>query len=469
MYMTNQKCPKIGKTLFILLLCLSWVGCDDEPQEPTMKDPLMFGPGSGGQMSGGSMDPSGNEGGSMATESTFMSYTRLVAEETGTRGDLVVYDFQGDEEIWLNQGISVDEMDCVSKGCTLHSDLTWVGWLVQEGSQTPLWVAPINQSTRQIDLNNKRQVSPNALRFRFTENKIVYSEEKDPSSPTGIAVKIQSIDGSDNAQELDLISSLGGFSSTLADDLVILIKATLSSMSISFLKPSNGLSFDLFTFGEMGGTGSEFSASSNPVRLSPDNSYLVALTSNDFTWRVNTIQISDENPDHIAEDLFPSNSFAGESCNGNYPFNQILNEPIFNATGDSFYLLFGGDCSQQMTPTANRRDYDVYRFSRDITQPPVNMTRILRANHWSNHDLKAFTVSPDESKLAFVATRPNQNGTSSIWLVDLSDAQDGPPNYDCSRNTAQPGPDGHMRCEYLFYESDFSVNYRNLTYHQATF
>ena len=78
-------------------------------------------------------------------------------------------------EIWLNQNLSVDEIDCVSKGCTLHDDLTWVGWLVQDGAQNALWVAPINQETRQIDIENKRQVSTNALQFRFTENKIVYS------------------------------------------------------------------------------------------------------------------------------------------------------------------------------------------------------------------------------------------------------------------------------------------------------
>ena len=54
-------------------------------------------------------------------------------------------------------------------------------------------------------------------------------------------------------------------------------------------------------------------------------------------------------------------------------------------------------------------------------------------------------------------------------MINLTDDGSGPPPYDCARNSSQPGPDGHMRCEFIYYESESPVNYRGLKYHSASF
>ena len=405
-------------------------------------------------------------GSEMGESQTFLTFTRVYREaERSTRADLIVFDFLAQNEIWLNEGISTDDLDCLSSGCFLHPTLSWVAWLQPNQGQSDLYIAPINRSESIVDIGNKRKVGSNVLHFDFTNTKIVYTEIKNAEAANGVAVKVAPLDGSEAGTEVDLVSANGGFATTLNDDLLIIIKTTLSSMNISFLNIANGEIFELFTFGESGGTGSDFSTSSNPVRFAPDSTYLVAVTNNEFMWRVHTLEATDEIVMPVTRDLFPIRNVE-EACTGNYPFISVVNEPIFTNDSEHFYLLFNGDCSIRQHPASNRQDYEIYRFSRDLSQLPVNVTQVPRGNHWSNHDIRNFAISPDETKLAFTASRPNSNGNYSIWIMNLG--SDGTATgFDCSRHAAILDINGVSRCEYLVYNREGSAEYKNLMYHSA--
>ena len=260
---------------------------------------------------------------------------------------------ESQDELWLNEGITKEEMDCVSRGCQLHPTLSWVAWLQPNQSQNDLYLAPVNKAEATVDIANKRLVSENVLRFAFTPNNITFTEIKDSEANNGVAVKIGPLDGSEAPTEVDLVSANGGFATTLSDDLLIVIKTTLSSMNISLLNSGNGQVFELYTFGEMG-TGSEFSASTNPVRFAHDSSYLVAVTSNEFMWRVHTLEATDAIVTPVTRDLFPIRNVP-EACSGNYPFINVVNEPVFTKDSNYFYLLFNGDCSMRIPKCQSAR------------------------------------------------------------------------------------------------------------------
>jgi hypothetical protein len=448
-----------------LTFTLTTVACDSDNSSPTtMTDIEVIGePGDGGVSEGGTEGGGGMTG---PTE-TFLTYTRVYTEPgVPTRGDLIAFNVVRQQESWLNQGIDKADMDCVSRGCQLHPTLNWVAWLQPNMSQNNLYLAPITRADQRVDIANKRLVAENVLRFDFTDTRIVYTEIKESEAANGVAVKVESIDGSESAREVDLVSANGGFATTLSDDLLIIVKTTLSSMNISFLNIDNGQIFELFTFGEEGGTGSEFSASINPVRFAPDSSYLVIVTSNQFMWRANTLEATDEIVTPVSRDLFPIRNVP-EACSGDYSYTNVINEPVFTQDSEHFYLLFNGDCTMREYPDAtNRQDYDIYRFSRDLNTPPVNVTQVPKGNHWSNHDIRSFAISPDESQVAFTSTRPNRNGTSSIWVMNLGDDGAGT-EFDCSRNEELRDINSDVRCEYIFYELDGTVEYRNLKYFSA--
>ena len=440
------------------------LGCEDpDPPPPEMQiDREVIGGtpddmGMGGETGGSTGGP----------EESFLTYTRVyTAMGEAPRADLVIFNVDRQEETWINEGIARDEMDCGSRGCQLHPTLSWVAWLQPNQSQNDLYVAPVSRAEQSVDIAQKRLVAENVLRFDFTETRLVYTEIKESEAANGVAVKVEPIDGSESAREVDLVSANGGFATTLSDDLLIIIKTTLSSMNINFLNLSNMQVFELYTFGEAGGTGSEFSASTNPVRFAPDSSYLVAVTSNEFMWRANTLLATDEIVTPETRDLFPIRNVE-EACAGNYPYTRVINEPVFTQDSEHFYLLFNGDCTIREYPDAtNRQDYDIYRFSRDLSQPPVNVTQVPKGNHWSNHDIRSFAISPDESQVAFTSTRPNRNGTSSIWVMNLGDsgAAEG---FDCSRGEVQRDINGDERCEYIYYEQEGTVEYRYLKYTSA--
>ena len=170
-------------------------------------------------------------------------------------------------------------------------------------------------------------------------------------------------------------------------------------------------------------------------------------------------------------DLFPVANVE-EACTAALPYNQVLGAPQFNANGEHLYMLLGGNCSQLENPSANRRDYDVYRYSSDLSGEPLNITRILAFNHWANHDIGAFAVHPDETHLAFTATRPNKSGVKAIWLQEISEgseAEQDPVSFDCSRDpnvSPQLDPAGQRRCEFIVTEvaTGGSVDYRALRF-----
>ena len=453
-----------AKSLIILSLTLVCTACDDSDSgPPAVTDIEIIGDpgdaGMGGETTGG-METGG------PTE-TFLTFTRVyTAPGVPARGDLIAFNVERQQESWLNEGIDKVDMDCVSRGCQLHPTLSWVAWLQPNSSQNDLYVAPVSRADQRVDVTSKRLVAENVLRFDFTETRIVYTEIKESEAANGVAVKVEPIDGSESAREVDLVSANGGFATTINDDLLIIIKTTLSSMNISFLNIDNGQIFELFTFGEEGGTGSEFSASINPVRFAPDSSYLVVVTSNQFMWRANTLEATDEIVTPVTRDLFPIRNVP-EACSGEYPFTGVINEPVFTQDSEHFYLLFNGDCTIREYPDAtNRQDYDIYRFSRDLSVAPVNVTQVPKGNHWSNHDIRSFAISPDERQVAFTSTRPNRNGTSSIWVMNLGDDGVGT-EFDCSRNEELRDINSDVRCEYIFYELDGTVEYRNLNYYSA--
>ena len=54
--------------------------------------------------------------------------------------DIIVYDFKDDAEINLTNGS--DEVDCISRLCSVNPELTWVAWL--DPDRNKLKVAPID-------------------------------------------------------------------------------------------------------------------------------------------------------------------------------------------------------------------------------------------------------------------------------------------------------------------------------------
>lgn len=447
---------------FLLCMTLSCIACDDTDSQ-TDEPEVFGGPSDAGTNEGMGGD---TENGMPGNLKTFLTYTRIFTEMgMPARGDLLAFNMDNQDELWLNEGISKEEMDCVSRGCELHPSLSWVAWLQPNQSQNDLYLAPISRAEAKVDIANKRLVAENVLRFAFTPNNITFTEIKDAGVNNGVSVKLGPLDGSEAPVELDLVSANGGFATTLSDDLLIIIKTTLSSMSVSLINASNGLVFELYTFGEMGSTGSEFSASTNPVRFAPDSTYLAAVTSNQFMWRIHTLEATDEIVMPVSRDLFPIRNVP-EACSGNYPFTNVVNEPVFTKDSNYFYLLFNGDCSIREFPSANRQDYEIYRFSRDLNNAPVNVTNVPRGNHWSNHDIRSFAISPEDSQLAFTSTRPNRNGTNSIWLMNLG-ADGVASDFDCTRNMALTDINGESRCEYIYYDQEGTVEYRNLKFVEA--
>lgn len=450
--------------LSALIITLGSFACDSEEPPPPMEmdAEVIGGPPTGDAGMGG------DDGPTTGPTETYLTYTRVFSEPSvPARGDLMAFNVDQSQELWLNEGVSREEMDCAARGCELHPSLSWVAWLQPQQNQNDLYIAPIDRGESSVDIANKRLVAENVLRFAFTNTRIVYSEIKESEAANGVAVKIEPLDGSEEAREVDLISANGGFATTDNDDLLIIIKTTLSSMNISFLNVGNGQIFELYTFGEAGGTGSEFSASTNPVRFAPDSSYLVAVTSNQFMWRANTLEATDEVVEPVTQDLFPIRNVE-EACAGNFPFTNVSNEPVFTRDSEHFYLLFNGDCTVRQYPDiTNRQDYEIYRFSRDLSATPVNVTQVPKGNHWSNHDIRSFAISPEETQLAFTASRPNRNGSSAIWVMNLG-ADGAGSDFDCSRNEEQRDINGEVRCEYITYDVEGSVDYRNLKYTEAS-
>jgi len=447
----------------LLALCLCASGCDSEGGGDD-DGGMMAG---AGVMAGSDGGAGGEDGGADVVDEgeLYLTYTRVVNEGGETRGDLIAFDMRAQVELWLNEGLSTDDVDCITYGCALHHELSWVAWIKRVGTSGELWLAPINKGERSIDVEAKRLLSEAAVSFTLGSDKITFTEIKDPSAAQGIAVKSAPLEGGE-ATEHDLVGANGGFSVGRDDDLLVVIKTTLSSMTLFLTRLMSGQITELHNFGEEGGTGSPFSATSNPVNLAPRGDYFTVITNNEFMWRLHSKPL--DGGELSSRDLFPVAS-SEEACSGDFPFTQVLGAPKMSRDGEHLYLLFSGDCSKRENSTANRLDYDVYRFNRDVSAAPLNVTRVISFNGWSNHDIGAFDVSPDESKVAFTATRPNQSGVKAIWLQEITEgAEEDPTVFDCSRDpNVNPLNDitGQRRCEFIVYEGDSnSVEYRHLKF-----
>ena len=436
----------------------------------------------------------GGQGGGATAEHLRLSYikeSRPKAAGVQPVVDLVVYDFEDDEEINLTNGEGV--VDCITRSCQLNAGMTWVGWIEGGGR---LKVAPVALGEKRIKTDEVREVADNVQQFSFTTfvpnpdeptegaiPQIVYSRGQQMGSDGTIDVYVEPVAGFDEDSCVEptpecqsligTVTTNGGFRVTGIGSLVILIETTLSTMTLKFYNIATTAQQTLYTFGEMNMTGSQFSGRL-PIGLAPDASFLAIFTNNEFQWRMHTLQAIPMPPPPNTQNLFNSMTSAQGDCQGAEAsnedgsrtirsFNEVRFNPVFSADSEWIYFLAHGDCTQQIEPTSNRDDYDIFRMNRNLEGEPENVTRTARGNHWSNHSIGDFAVSPDGTQLVFSGERMNNRNSRAIWLINPMDG-----SYDCSRKAELPVPDGRTRCEFISDDStDFDAVYRDLRFHEV--
>jgi hypothetical protein len=252
-----------------------------------------------------------------------LSYTKEVAPKDSSPGsvDLVIYDFEDNREANLTQGSP--EIDCRSKGCTLNRSMTWVAWLArEEGAGFALWIAPVDTQRLRVDLDAKRRVADQVINFEFTNDGVrdlVVYQRGVAEGPEGmLEVRVEPVVEPDaalcaNGSPPDDISACpallgnvdgsGSFRVTPFGALVILIRTTLSTMSLDFFNVRNGANQTLYTFGDQGGTGSEFTGR-QPIALSPDAEYLAVTTKNGGVWKLHNLMAAPSPPVPTNVELF---------------------------------------------------------------------------------------------------------------------------------------------------------------------
>lgn len=436
------------------------VGCDDETSEPVRMDAGHIGPGGSGGGAGGE----GGAGGGGETQSVLrLTYTKQAGQNT----DLVIYDFDEDAELNLTAAAGIN----CRNGCTLNADMTWIGWL--GGSDDPadraLKVAPVDVVRKQIRMDRVRVVAQDVRRFEFTGDLLVYEQGQAQGTDRTIEILVEPIEGcadgdGDCPQFVGNIGGNGGFRVSDVGSVIVSLDISLSAMTVNLFNATNGLSQTVYTFGDQGGTGSPFSGR-QPVGMSPDQSYLVAFTPEDFTWTANILELRPNPPEPQRFELFesPSNPDPGP-CNreGNYNFTAVEFNPVFSGDSDYFYFLATGDCQQRpdADPRTNRPDTDILRLPRDTSGAMVeNVTNNPRVSHWSNQEIRDFDLSPDSTKLAFAAPRPNDASSQAIWLINPDDGA-----FDCSRSDGQSDLGGVQRCEFVFDDATPGARYRGLKF-----
>ena len=439
-------------------------------------DAMMFGDGAIDGDDGG-MGGAGGGGGS--EEHLRLSYVKSVAFEDGTppQVDLWIYDFVDDETFNVTGG-DENGVNCRTRQCELSPDMTWVAWLETGGggSGFQLWAAPVDVKNKTVRIGDKREVNDEVNAFRFTGDLIVYSKGQAVGPRGEIEVWIEPIAGPDEAACADdktrcqsiagIINGNGGFRTTKVSNLVILIKTTLSSMTLDFYNASSGATQTLFTFGEQDGTGSEFDGR-QPIGLATDSTYLAVFTRNDMAWRIQTLQAVPNPPDPDVHPLFPTDTNRDGTCTREMPynFNEIRFDPVFTADASRFYFLAKGDCSQRVgaDPMTNRDDFDVLAIDRDLAGEVRNVTNNPRANSWANHNFGDFDLDPDGLRVAFTASRPDNATSRSIWLIDEASG-----DYDCTRGPEIPAFDDRTRCEFIFDDTaNAEIIHRDLKFHKV--
>ncbi len=471
----------------VSLLALT-VGCGgDKDETGGTRDAAIFdGDGSAGDA--GPNDDGGAGGGGGGTRLR-LSYIREVTPEVGAgRVDLYLYDFTENQQFNLTEGAAADVVDC-TKSCKLTGDERWVGWLESDaGGGFALWVAPVDVNRKLVEVDKKRKVNDVVNTFDFSGRYVVYSRGQAAGIGGTIDVFAEPIAGpkadgcdpepvanqgeEDCQQVVGQIDANGGFRVTPFGSLIILLRTTLSSMTVDFFNIESGANQSLYTFGSQEGTGSQFDGRL-PVSLSPDATYLAVATRNDLIWRMHTLEARPNPPEPKTLDLYELKSNPMGDCQRPLPhatdgevfFNQVLFNPRFSDDGEFMYFLAKGDCSKRDAQApVNRDDYDIFRLGRDLRNP-VNLTNNPRASHWSNHDIGDFDLTADATRLAFTAQRPNDSSSRSIWLLNINGDQI---DFDCSRNegSAPQGIDGKAHCEFIFDEiADAAVVHRDVSFH----
>jgi len=467
------------------------LGCGETKEDPVRSDVGFVDAATGGSGGGGGEGGAGGGGGGMLEKRLRLSYLKEVVPKDNSPGslDLVIYDFADDREANLTQGSA--DIDCRSKGCTLNRNMTWAGWMArEEGAGFALFIAPVDVQRLQVQLDQRRRFADQVINFEFTNDGVrdlVVLQRGIAEGPEGtLEVRVEPLIAADPAtcengappDDISACSALlgnvdgnGSFRVTPFGSLIILIRTTLSTMSLDFFNVRNGANQTLFTFGDQGGTGSEFTGR-QPIALSPDAEYLAVTTKNGGVWKMHNLQASPSPPLPAAVDLFEV-ARRGEDCMRPAPFNYntVAFDPRFSPDGAHIFFLATGNCSIQ-AGTSNRTDTDILRVNRDVgAGSVVNVTKNARANHWSNHEISDFDLSPDGTKLAFAAPRQFDSESRSIWLIDPNPDAANAPVFDCSRTPAGMEPvgiDGKKHCEFLFEErANAHVVLRNIRFHEV--
>lgn len=464
-------------TVVSLATALVAQGCDDTEEGPSdaqRTDVQVFDMGT--EDSGGG----GAGGGGPTEEHLRISYVKSTTPRGGGEPtvDLLVYDFEDDEEINLTRDVSgADGVNCRVKACKVSPDMSWIGWMSPVGQGGfELWAAPVDVRDRRVRIDGKRLIADSVNTFDFTGDLVVYSRGQAVGTENTIEVWVEPVAGEDPdacpnddeptqcKQFVGQINADGGFRVTDFSSLIILIRTTLSTMTVDFFNLRNGANQTLHTFGEQGGTGSQFSGRL-PVALAPDATYLAVFTRNEFIWRAQTLIAVPNPPPLGVHDLFEVPTAQQGDCIRPMPynFNEVRFDPVFTADAEQFYFLAHGNCSQRPgseSPT-NRPDFDILRLDRNLSGAPVNITNNPRINNWSNHDIGDFDLDASGTRLAFTASRPNNATSRAIWMINPETGE-----YACSRGPSLPGPDGRTRCEFIFDDSNgVDVVYREVKFH----
>lgn len=480
----------------VLSTCLAisglLVACDSgDDGEKTEQPDAFVGGGSGGGAggAGGTGGDTGGAGGGAGETQVRMSYIRRVEPRDGgeVTNDLYVFDVRSGTEHNLTGALG-DEVDCATRVCALNEKMNTLGWMERvAGGGFTLYVAPVdvtdNVERMEVLIDQKREVATNVVGFGFTGDDtigdiVVYSQGAAAGSQDLLDVVAEPVGGEDDAacpsieepykcqQIVGSVNVNGAFKVAREGRVVIRANTDLSSMTIGFTNLVTGAQQDLYIFGEAGGTGSMFSGNL-PIALSPDGAKLAVFTDSDFVWQLNMLDVSPNPPAPTVVDLFESPTNPDGTCMREDPFNfnQVRFDPRFSADSAEMFFLATGDCTIRDNPGSSRDDFDI--LSIPTASPSVdavtNVTNNPRANHWSNHSIQYYDLSPDGSQVAFVAPREFDIQSQSIWVLDVDSGE-----YDCSRGTASAGIDGRSHCEYINGEiQNASVQHRNVRYHRA--
>ena len=485
---------KVRVLAAIAVLSLTIVGCDSDPDTDIGERIDAFVPGgghdggAGGQGSGGGSGGQGTGGGS-AGGTRRLSFVRdLQPNEGAAEVDLWIFDPTEGTEKNLTGDLD-GQVDCTARACRLNSDMTWVAWVEQTGEvgarTLSLWIAPVSTAASvsdvSIEIGEKRKVTDKLLNFAFSGKLIFYSrgDASGVSSEVDIfseplAGAADDCDASPNWERCPIavgtVNADGAFRVTDFSSLVILVTTTLSSMTVDFHNIKNTLQQTLYTFGDPGGTGSEFTGRL-PLAMSPDATYLAIFTSDGFMWRVWNLEAVPNGPPPTSLELFEAQHSPAPASDCTRPmpfnFNRVQFDPRFSPDGEHIYFLAAGDCSQHRpdNPT-NRNDFDILRVRKDLGGTVENVTNNPRVNHWSHHNIGEYALSPDAAQIAFTAARPNDSRSKSIWVIDTESGE-----YDCSQQAIindPAAPDDRQRCEYLIGGGGGAiVDHRSLHWHNA--